>query len=233
MQGVYTKNRNFRLYLSTKIGKNAPLVASSVSGMNPPDPSLAVTEKAHEKFFLASLVTVGVYKEGMKILNVGPDKTSFKSDSYLRHRSVSSSLSRTGDALPTMFPDIQSFMIKYISRTGSPAFIRNATYFSTSQTLILGVNGNRYCHRIQREHKSNGVYYIVDIKRGLFCQKCFDPDCLYWRSPETSLPVLLIPFIHDANINNQDDFEDTYDDYIPLDVWDELENQVFGHANKQ
>lgn len=33
--GVYTKNRNFRLFLSSKLGKDRPLMISSKSGMLP------------------------------------------------------------------------------------------------------------------------------------------------------------------------------------------------------
>ncbi len=33
--GVYTKNRNFRLFLSSKLGKNRPLIISSQTGCLP------------------------------------------------------------------------------------------------------------------------------------------------------------------------------------------------------
>ena len=54
--GVYTKNRNFRLYLSKKLGKNNPLVLSSNNTYKP-----HCTENQHHKaekqLFLDSLIS--------------------------------------------------------------------------------------------------------------------------------------------------------------------------------
>ncbi|KPI86883.1 hypothetical protein ABL78_4073 [Leptomonas seymouri] len=48
--------------------------------------------------------------------------------------------------------------------------------------LTFQVSGSRYCQRIGREHKSNSVYLVVDLEKRTFVQKCFDPDCVSYRS---------------------------------------------------
>lgn len=53
-KGVYTKNRNFRLYKSSKLGKNA---AFTVAEDNKYFPKLVKQSTAEEHIFLASLIT--------------------------------------------------------------------------------------------------------------------------------------------------------------------------------
>jgi hypothetical protein len=44
-----------------------------------------------------------------------------------------------------------------------------------------------YC-LYRRAHKSNGVFYVVDLSEGSWYQKCYDPECRRYRSPLTPLP---------------------------------------------
>ena len=46
-----------------------------------------------------------------------------------------------------------------------------------SDIVCFRIAGRRYCHCIGREHKSNGVYYVVNVSKGTYLQRCFDPDC--------------------------------------------------------
>lgn len=53
--------------------------------------------------------------------------------------------------------------------------------------LLYTMQGSRYCQNIRREHKSNGIYVVVDVTRRMWWQKCFDPDCANFRSPYNPL----------------------------------------------
>eukprot|EP00918_Siedleckia_nematoides_P086658 GHVU01190709.1.p2 GENE.GHVU01190709.1~~GHVU01190709.1.p2 ORF type:complete len:194 (+),score=21.01 GHVU01190709.1:552-1133(+) len=55
-------------------------------------------------------------------------------------------------------------------------------------TLLVGLGDNRYCERIRRPHKSNGVYLAVDTASRTFDQRCHDPDCRGFRSERRHLP---------------------------------------------
>ncbi len=48
---------------------------------------------------------------------------------------------------------------------------------------------HRYCERVGRQHKSNGVYIVVDIGAGTYYQKCYDPDCRHFRGRTKALPL--------------------------------------------
>ena len=39
----------------------------------------------------------------------------------------------------------------------------------------------RYCHNIERHHKSNNVKFIVDIQHGSYFQMCHDENCKEFR----------------------------------------------------
>lgn len=51
------------------------------------------------------------------------------------------------------------------------------TWFRETQTLILELAGTRFCERIGREHRSNNVYYCIDLLAGTFFQRCYDNEC--------------------------------------------------------
>lgn len=46
----------------------------------------------------------------------------------------------------------------------------------------------RFCENIGRWHKSNNVYWIVDLNKKEIYQKCHDEDCSGFSSVPKSLP---------------------------------------------
>ena len=45
--------------------------------------------------------------------------------------------------------------------------------------LLLNMRDNRWCGNVGRPHRSNGVFYVVDLLGGTWHQKCFDPEWYY------------------------------------------------------
>lgn len=93
------------------------------------------------------------------------------------------------------------------------------------------MGGNRFCARLQREHRSNHVMIVVELTSGVFYQKCLDPDCrrLGFQSDKVFLPMDLIPFIeHDSPIYGatEEQLEDMFlhdlDDSFFNDVADDI-----------
>lgn len=70
--------------------------------------------------------------------------------------------------------------------------------------LCVMLGGIRYCENINRSHKSNGIYYVVNLREGNFVQKCHDPDCKYFRSVPKLLPYHVLREIeaHDAQYSS-------------------------------
>ncbi|KAK4531493.1 hypothetical protein CCYA_CCYA08G2350 [Cyanidiococcus yangmingshanensis] len=88
------------------------------------------------------------------------------------------------------YPELEHYIVEYaLSRDESVTpRIRNWMFFAASRTILYAMTDHRYCARIQRQHRSNNVVYVVDLNQGLLFQKCLDPDCANWRSAPHSLP---------------------------------------------
>ncbi|KAF8413231.1 hypothetical protein HHK36_001207 [Tetracentron sinense] len=71
--------------------------------------------------------------------------------------------------------------------------IRSWYWFSEYGLMVYSMSRNRYCERIGRQHKSNHVMYIVDLRRAVYYQKCYDPDCKGYRSPLRLIPTDAVP----------------------------------------
>jgi hypothetical protein len=64
--------------------------------------------------------------------------------------------------------------------------------------LLLNMRDNRWCGNVGRAHRSNGIFYVVDLLAGTWHQKCYDPDCRVWRSPIMPLPAEIVARLHAA-----------------------------------
>ena len=100
-QGVYTKNRNFRLYLSSKFGKSAILKVSSTNN------------KTDKDIFLDSLLTFCPNICRSKVVSFGPEaslnvSTSVSSPSVLSQKNWSKTST-------SPFPEIDQFVVDLIS----------------------------------------------------------------------------------------------------------------------
>ncbi|XP_077259628.1 DNA-directed primase/polymerase protein [Temnothorax americanus] len=174
--GVYTKNRHFRVYLSTKWGKQSYLTVSADCVHNP-------VNKCKEKelgIFLDSLISYFPNKQNLVMLEFS-NQSDVKAQLYSK---VPRQPSHENDNQTSPYPEID----RYISSLIEPGKIRSARYFDKNKTLRYEIYGNRYCENIGRYHKSNNVYWIVDLNTKKIYQKCHDSDCAGFASMPKSLP---------------------------------------------
>ncbi|KAG8200781.1 hypothetical protein JTE90_006363 [Oedothorax gibbosus] len=194
--GVYTKNRNFRLFLSTKYGKNVPLVLSDNNQYRPdlkigkprffqtiqtscPDENLKRHYQMDETIFYDSLVTY--FRNGKtykRLLSCDPfgkantaSKGSLSSKLKLGFSGVSPSIG------PSPYPEVDEFISSVVKDEISSGFIRKWSYLDSEEVIIYDIGGFRYCARIGRHHKSNNIMIIVDMRSKIYYQKCHDPEC--------------------------------------------------------
>ncbi|KAF6162166.1 hypothetical protein GIB67_008295 [Kingdonia uniflora] len=197
---VYSRNRCFRLPLSSKAGKKSMLL---------PTGRFKCKNMCEEEMFMESLICK-MDGDCQKLLICKMDldcvKTlCFDSEVNANYEQCSSALDGralrgyTSD-LPTTyfigkspFPALDIF-VEYIASTGNiSGRIRSWYWFSEYGLMIYSMSRNRYCEHIGREHKSNHVMYVVDFRRAVYYQKCYDPDCKGYRSPFRSIPGDSIP----------------------------------------
>ncbi len=100
----------------------------------------------------------------------------------------------------TPFPLLDAFVGMHIHRGGQKGVV---SVWSISAVLdrngqrvhrvLYQVNGNKYCARIGRPHKSNHVMFEADCSRGVLYQRCWDVDCRGFRSDEIRIPPEAVP----------------------------------------
>lgn len=202
---VYSRNRMFRCYGSTKLGKTAalafdPFCFPGAEGRINCCPRHAAFDEELFSTFVGNFRSA----DACRCISLAPDEPSLRQPNHVT-RSINSfpagiSQSHKMSFLPSPFPDIDAFVNGVVlanppyrisdrmGRTGAAL----ATHFDLmgegeQQMLLYHVQGTRFCGNVQREHKSNGIYFVASTFTRRLYQKCFDPDCRGYKS----LPVVL------------------------------------------
>lgn len=129
--GVYTKNRHFRVYLSTKWGKQSYLTVS-------PDCTHTPLNKCKEKelgIFLDSLISYFPNKSNLILLEF-LNRSNVTAQLYSK---VLTKTVREDDNQTSPYPEID----KYIRSIIDPGNIRVTKYFDKTKILRYEVYGNR------------------------------------------------------------------------------------------
>lgn len=219
--GVYTKNRNFRLFLSSKLGKMNPLVVTDQNKFR----SQGVSEESKlENIFYDSLVANVQYSSSTRILsfdegNLSTNLTGLPN----RRKDKSSQESECIDGYnKSPYPEVDDYIRNIISGDSGKGVIRHWTYFHQGELLVYEITKYRFCHNIGRHHRSNNIMIIADLQKGVWYQKCHDPEChaQNYKSPEWPLPRDILPVSY-----FDDDFDLDMDDDELLNATVELEKQ--------
>jgi len=184
-EGVYTKNRNFRLYLSSKFGKETALRAKD---------SYNQTSDSRRAIFFDTLVT---NVDTVHFLQFAESD----GDDILCHN-VSNKIfagmkDRHDSANSSAFPEIDNFILSLVNdlETGRTGYIRKCS--ENGSFLTYEIAGSyKYCHNVERHHKSNNIRFVVDTDKGQYFQTCHDQvDCKDFRSNIFQLPKDCQPWL--------------------------------------
>ncbi|GAV76314.1 Herpes_UL52 domain-containing protein [Cephalotus follicularis] len=198
---VYSRNRCFRLALSSKAGKKSVLL---------PTGRFKCKDMGEEEMFMASLICkMDADCEKLLLCKMELDcvktlhfDTEQVNQNYGKYCSTSQEFALNvclGDVPMTQFmgqspfPALDKFIESVASIGNVTGKIRSWYLFSKYGLMVYSMSRNRYCERIGRQHKSNHVMYVVDLTGAVFYQKCHDPDCRGYRSPFRPLPMGSIP----------------------------------------
>ncbi|CAN9510349.1 unnamed protein product [Ophioblennius macclurei] len=183
--GVYTKNRNFRLYKSSKVGKTAAFtvaednqfVGKVEKGMSP-----------EESIFLSSLVC-NVSFTGQRILTCDVPNANEPKIKMTHHQQGSASSSDTFSGwLSSPHREVDDFVLTVVRKDGIQGCVRRWNYFPAEQLLVYDIAQYRWCENVGRFHKSNNIMIVVDLREEVWYQKCHDPECRNFRSSSYPLP---------------------------------------------
>ena len=219
---VYSKNRNFRMFKSTKLGKSTFLNRAPNCSYVPElkqcdynfDKQLksGYRECLHinpelYRTFLDSLIT-NIDFEPKAVFSeeklVDDNLLSINGDNVIKYHSKSvPTIIENKSSGAFLYHDLEMHILKTLRKRMQHLEITicDELFFRTCKTipnssLVMYELGHtyRYCENIGRFHKSNKVYICVDIDKSIFYQKCFDPDCEGFRGNEFKFPEELIPW---------------------------------------
>ncbi|XP_054539498.1 DNA-directed primase/polymerase protein isoform X5 [Pan troglodytes] len=169
--GVYTRNRNFRLYKSSKIGKR---VALEVTEDNRFFPTQSKDVSDEYQYFLSSLVSNVRFSDTLRILTCEPSQNKQKGVGYFN--SIGTSETIEGFRC-SPYPEVDHFVLSLVNKDGIKGGIRRWNYFFPEELLVYDICKYRWCENIGRAHKSNNIMILVDLKNEVWYQKCHDPVC--------------------------------------------------------
>uniref|UniRef100_A0A8B9QHM6 DNA-directed primase/polymerase protein n=1 Tax=Apteryx owenii TaxID=8824 RepID=A0A8B9QHM6_APTOW len=190
--GVYTKNRNFRMYKSSKAGKNVIL---KIAEDNKFVPKREKNVSLEEAYFLSSLICNVGSKDDTTILTSGSSEEERKMSAFLNSKTTRNSIEGYQDS---PYPEIDSFVRSLVNKDGVQGGIRQWNYFSLEEIIVYDISGYRWCENIGRAHKSNNIMILVDLKNEVWYQKCHDPVCREKNFKSQSFPLpprICLPFL--------------------------------------
>ncbi|XP_063520433.1 DNA-directed primase/polymerase protein isoform X8 [Pongo pygmaeus] len=170
--GVYTRNRNFRLYKSSKIGKR---VALEITEDNKFFPIQSKDVSDEYQYFLSSLVSNVRFSDTLRILTCDPSQNKQKGVGYFN--SIGTSVETIEGFQCSPYPEVDHFVLSLVNKDGIKGGIRRWNYFFPEELLVYDICKYRWCENIGRAHKSNNIMILVDLKNEVWYQKCHDPVC--------------------------------------------------------
>ncbi|XP_065921057.1 DNA-directed primase/polymerase protein-like isoform X2 [Dysidea avara] len=196
-EAVYTKNRNFRLPFSSKFGKDAQLL---------PTEGTKYKGLQDDRSIIYDSLICNVRTEDqptqLKFEEPKPKNSQYCKSTI--HNTTMRPLDTTTEEgySHSPYPEIDRFITKQLTRGGVQGAIRRWGRYSQGRWLVYDIKDYQYCENIGRHHKSNNIKVVVDLSRGVYYQKCHDPDCHYFRSKDID------PEILDASVEASEIFDE-------------------------
>lgn len=102
-----------------------------------------------------------------------------------------------------------------------PGHVRRWIYHKEREMIVYDIGENRWCGNIKRQHKSNHVYYVADLRLSQVHQKCHDFECSSYRSEGTSISPEINPLFNGNDTMVVDGFDDANKDQSLMAMFDE------------
>lgn len=161
---VYSRNRNFRLYLSSKSGKNNILNVSNIN---------KYPFYSQKQFFLSSLVcNIPDVKKDEYLSFSKPENNNI----CLNYKRQSSRLSDKYEELTienSKYPLLDQFILNQLKNRPGSSRPTIRSIMNIKNLIIYNIGENRWCENIGREHKSNHIMIIVNLDKSVYYQKWY------------------------------------------------------------
>ena len=155
---VYRKNQQFRVYKSRKLGKQNPLLISTIS-------SCKFQDFTKESFYASLVTCVDQEVEALKIDKQCSDNTNVGGIKMFS----------TGKS---PFSQIDTVIEGLVA----PGRIASWSLHAPSNTYCFKIEGHQFCRNVQRSHRNSKVYYLFCVYTLTLWQQCFSPHCIGFKS---------------------------------------------------
>lgn len=182
---VYSRNRCFRVLRQSKFGKSATLELQ--------DGGIVVSESDLPHFQVLRTLASFV-----------PDGTSFCEHSKIpmdaKHQNQGNGV--VVDADENMQNLLNWLVLTWDHMRSEAEGITYGRSLPTTVTKLIEIESgkywavlanNRFCLQRERSHKSNSIFFYIDMKKGIFFQKCFDHADCPGRSANFKIPREFLP----------------------------------------
>lgn len=188
---VYTKNRNFRMFMNTKYGKQRDFVVSQI------DRYIHTHQlSTNKEIFHHALVCLFDTTQMKLICEQHLPTNTTKLCTQFNNLNINSMAKVTETDLnvifnaPTPFTDLDEFISAKIAPQGGK--VAKVSHKRQSKILFYYFHNYRYCKNRGRSHKSQNVYFYIDLSKCAFAQKCFDiVDCYGYISEFEAIPQIV------------------------------------------
>jgi len=175
---VYTRNRCFRMLFSSKYGKTATFQLQNGGRIVRQDDDKAL----QVLWTLASFVPAGTFLfSSAKV----PEGFRQRSDDNAK---ISHEWRHLAEWLMNEWDRVREHEEGFANH--DPTKLDQVR--ERDSILYVSLNNNRYCRQKGRSHKSNRIYFKVDLPCGMYCQRCYDPECDHHQCCWHPLPQSLL-----------------------------------------
>ncbi|KAL1528899.1 hypothetical protein AB1Y20_010221 [Prymnesium parvum] len=171
---VYSRNRCFRLFKSSKVGKRAQLLPAHMEEAE----LWLMPHREEERYFKRSLATNVEACHAARLLTCedAPATSYTYTPSSTALAAPRQHHERRGCC--PMPAAVEFVLHAWATKTAVAARVQSWSLCEERAVLTLTLgHENRWCAHVQRQHSSNGVYLQVDRNRCVFKQFCFDHEC--------------------------------------------------------
>ena len=184
---VYTKNRHFRIYRSSKLGKEQHLLVSKSNEF----PIIS-----EQEFLLQSLVVGVGSSSNEKFLTC--EATERKEVKATKSKEV---VDKDPPRMVTRHKQLDEFVINFIHNTKGNQHAVIEDIKPAESGLCFAYIGSFWCMNVQRKHSKNRSYFIANMKLGTVYQKCFSGKCENFRSPSAPIPIDIVEKFHIGDVD--------------------------------
>lgn len=189
--GIYTRNRQFRMFGSCKFGRLDDFKLSRINEFQHNSSStqelinisLAGYYQFHDENFLGKLLQPSgqSIQSTSRTTNLPPVTDNEKTD-----------LQVGSDQLRQVYRH-------FFKQMSKPGDVRSVVLLQDETFRINFTSAYKYCANVGRSHRNNNIYIIFDQKNLNYQQKCLHPDCrnfstgklpvIFVSSPSTTAPL--------------------------------------------